>query len=725
MGHGVLLNSPTLTQILSNRARQFHDKPAFHFIHTNPNDSDSISYGQLHADAMAIAAELQTRAGRGDRAWLLYPPGMESIAAFFGCLYAGLVAVPLSPPRRRLQPLSLSTVLDASDPTLILTTSKHLETARSRYGALPELLNLTWIATDLIANERGRQWTDPNVSGCDVAFLQYTSGSTAEPKGVMVSHENLVHNLSLIHQSFGTDEHTTAVFWLPLYHDMGLIGGVLQPVYCGGTSILLSPTAFLQRPLRWLKAISANRATISGGPDFAYDLCVRKISPADMAGLDLSCLRIAFTGAERVQAETLQRFADTFCYCGFRPESFLPVYGLAEATLMVSGGPHGKAPTIMKVDPQSLSAHRIRKIDDRYSPGHELVASGTCLPTQCVLIVDPKSQRPCNNDEVGEIWLKGKSVAQGYFRQPAVTKATFQAYLADDGQGPFLRTGDLGFIHRDQLFVTGRLKDLIIIRGRNHYPEDIERTVEPLRPDFRAGHCAAFAVEVKGQERLVIVQELEPRTGSLNDETAFQAVRQAVAKAHEVEVYSIVFAKAGAIPKTTSGKRRRALCCDMFLEDDLVVIARWTADIRNASHQPVLSGTSHPEQQLTPQEIEVWLVQRIATQLSVPKGKVQVDRPFLELGMGSVEVAEVASDLEQWLNRKLSPTVIYNFPNISLLAQFLAAPERTSRAKVKATPSQHDDQEFNDRQLLCEIQGLSDTEIAAALRLDSSRCDTK
>jgi acyl-CoA synthetase (AMP-forming)/AMP-acid ligase II/acyl carrier protein len=506
---------------------------------------------------------------------------------------------------------------------------------------------------------------------------------------------------------------------------MGLIGGVLQPIYCGGTCTLLAPTAFLQRPLRWLEAISANRATISGGPDFAYDLCVRKISPADMAGLHLSCWRIAFTGSERVQAGTLQRFADTFSNCGFRPESFLPVYGLAEATLMVSGGPRGKAPTIIKVDAQSFSAHRIRKIDDGHSPGHELVASGTCLPPQCVRIVDPKSRRPCSDEEVGEIWLKGKSVAQGYFRQPAATKATFQAYLADDGQGPFLRTGDLGFIYRDQLFVTGRLKDLIIIRGRNHYPEDIERTVEPLRPDFRAGHCAAFAVEVKGRERLVIVQELEPRTRSLDDETAFQAVRKAVAKAHEIEVYSIVFAKAGAIPKTTSGKRRRALCCDMFLKDDLVVISRWTADIRKASHKPVLAGASHPDQQLTTQEIEAWLVQRIATQLSVPEGRVQVDKPFLELGMGSVEVVEVASDLEQWLNRKLSPTVVYNFPNISLLAQFLATPERLSHAKVKATPSQLNDRELNARQLLCEIQGLSDTEIAAALRLDSIRYDTK
>lgn len=703
----------TLVELLSCRAQQFGNKRAFSFVRTHDGDVVGMTYGQLHTHAMTIAAGLQSRTRPGDRAWLLFPPGLESIAAFFGCLYAGVVAVPLSPPRARRLSGSLSAVLDASEPALVLTSSEHLEQAANLYGELPQLQSLPWLATDRIPEDQRMRWRDPNVSQCDLAFLQYTSGSTAAPKGVMLSHENLMHNSSLIREAFGTDEDSTAVFWLPLYHDMGLIGGVIQPIYCGGTCVLLAPAAFLQRPRLWLETISSHRAAISGGPDFAYDVCARKIDPAECGGLDLSCWRLAFTGAEPIRAETLSRFASAFSVCGFRREAFLPVYGLAEATLMVSGGPRGTPPNVVQVDAMRLAEHRIHEVAEIQFTVRDLVGSGSCLPGQRVVIVDPKTSRPCRDDEVGEIWVRGGSVAQGYFRQPETTRATFGCFLADTQEGPFLRTGDLGFVRRGQLFVTGRLKDLIIIRGRNYYPEDIELAVEPVHPSFRAGHCVAFAVEVRDQERLVVVQELEPRTRSLDDDAAFQAVRQAISRAHEVEAYAIVLAKAGAIPKTTSGKRRRALCRDMFLQNELEVHARWTAGPKNGHRHPLLPAGRQSTCQLSAKEIEAWLVQRIAAQLHISASQVHVTTPFLELGMGSLDAMEVASDLQHWLDRRLSPTAIYNYPSISSLASWLASPVPVRKLPSVKAAAPSPASELDSDRLLRDIQQLSEADMAA------------
>jgi acyl-CoA synthetase (AMP-forming)/AMP-acid ligase II/acyl carrier protein len=704
----------TLVELLSGRAQQFENKQAFSFVRTQHGDVVSITYGQLHAHAMAIAAELQIRTRPGDRAWLLFPPGLESIAAFFGCLYAGVVAVPLSPPRTRRLSGSLQAVFDASEPALVLTSSEHLEQAASLYGELPQLQNLPWLATDGIPDDQRVQWRDPNIGRGDLAFLQYTSGSTAAPKGVMLSHENLIHNSSLIREAFGTDEDSTAVFWLPLYHDMGLIGGVIQPIYCGGTCVLLAPAAFLQRPRLWLETISSHRASISGGPDFAYDVCARKIGPEDRDGLDLSCWRLAFTGAEPIRAGTLDRFASAFAECGFRREAFLPVYGLAEATLMVSGGPRGNPPTVVRVDAANLGEHRICEVDEPQSAVRDLVGSGTCLPGQRVVIVDPNTSRPCREDEVGEIWVRGASVAQGYFRQSEATNSIFHGFLADaDDEEPYLRTGDLGFLRHGQLFVTGRLKDLIIIRGRNYYPEDIELTVEAAHPSFRAGHCVAFSAEIEEQERLVVVQEIEPRNRSVDSQAAFQAIRQAISAAHEVEAYSIVLAKAGAIPKTTSGKRRRTTCRDLFLEGGLEMHANWTARGRNGQPHPMISAPAEPVRQPTAKEIEVWLVQRIALRLSVTTSQIQLERPFFELGMGSLDAVEITSDLERWLNRQLIPTAIYNYPNISSLANWLATSARASEDPNATSLPQAG--AFSASQMLREIQQMSQEEIEASI----------
>jgi acyl carrier protein len=430
--------------------------------------------------------------------------------------------------------------------------------------------------------------------------------------------------------------------------------------------------------------------------------------------LDLSCWQVAFTGAEPIRAGTLERFAGAFSACGFRPESFLPVYGLAEATLMASGGPRGNPPVTLDVDAAALGEGRICEAGSADIPVRRLVGCGAGLPGQRTAIVDPQTGRLCAGDRVGEIWIAGKSVASGYFEQPEATETTFGNFLADSGEGPFLRTGDLGFLHRGQVFVTGRLKDRIIIRGRNHYPQDIEATVEAAFPGFRASNGVAFSVDTDDSERLVVVQELEPRVRSLDWDAAFQAVRQAVSAAHDLEVYSILLCKAGTVPKTTSGKRQRSVCRDLYLSDGLESLACWTGERRNGQHHPAVTEFQAPMVVRTAGEIEVWLVARIASQLGVLESQISVTTPFTDMGMGSLDAMEVAADLQQWLGRRLLPTAIYNYPNISSLSHWLAEPPAAPPPAPHRGP-RLPQEDFDPEQTLREIQQLTEEQMAEFL----------
>ena len=478
------LSRPTLVDLLRTRAAVQGDQLAFRFIPGDEGEEVGVTYRALDERARAIGGELQAMAAQGERALLLFPSGLDFVASFFGCLYAGIVAVPAAPPGRNRMTSSVEAIFDASNPALILSTAAHHRLAQQSYSHLTKLFERPWVAADRVANDRQQAWHELPIDGAQTAFLQYTSGSTSSPKGVILSHENLLQNAALIQRAFGNSPEGNGVFWLPLYHDMGLIGGVVQPVYCGGTCTLLAPAAFLQRPALWLETISRTRATVSGGPDFAYDLCVRKIPAEQRQGLDLSSWQVAFTGAERIRAETIERFAEAFAPCGFRREAFFPCYGLAEATLMASGGPRQTAPTIVRVSADSLARHRVEDVSHNGPTSRTLVGCGQCLPGQKIVIVDPKTCRPCAEAEVGEIWVRGSSVAGGYYQRPEATEAAFGGRLAGSDEGPFLRTGDLGFLRHGQLFVTGRIKDVIIIRGRNYYPEDIERSFERAYPAF-------------------------------------------------------------------------------------------------------------------------------------------------------------------------------------------------------------------------------------------------
>ncbi len=580
----------TLVEVLRWRALQQPEQRAYTYLLDGEIEGAHLSYAALDCQARAIGALLQSYRASGERALLLYPTGLEFIAAFFACLYAGVIAVPLPPPNpaqpQRTLP-RLRAITNDAHPSVALTTSSIFSKVERLFMQAPELQAMHWLVTDNVISSLAQEWQHPAVSRNTLALLQYTSGSTTIPKGVMVSHGNLLHNSAYLTHALDLTPDSVSVTWLPAFHDMGLTNGIIQPVYIGGRCFLMPPHSFLQRPVRWLQAISRYQATISGGPNFAYELCARKITPEQRETLNLSSWYAAYNGAEPIRADTLKRFAEAFALCGFHPSFFYPCYGLAEATLMVSGGLLKDEPIFCTTQVAALEQNRVVEALEQQQNVRTLVGCGRAQLNTKIVIVHPESLTQCAPDEVGEIWVSSPSVAQGYWNRPEETERTFQAYLADTGEGPFLRTGDLGFFKDGELFVTGRLKDLIIIGGRNLYPHDIELTVEQSHPAIRPGCCAAFSVDVADEERLIVVAEVagryrperdqqgeEPHSHPkgrllLDVETVVRALRRAVAEEHDVRVHTVVLLRAGRIPKTPSGKLQRRACQASFLEGTL------------------------------------------------------------------------------------------------------------------------------------------------------------
>jgi len=566
----------SLVDILRWRAKNQHDRLAYRFLVDGEFDEVVLTYEELDRRARSIAALLQSSAKAGDRALLLFPPGLDFIAAYFGCLYARIMAIPVYPPHpARLEktvPIIRRIAADAK-PSVALLTSSLFDGFKSQNAIWEELGEIKLLVTD---NNEVDDWVDkwqqPEIGGNDMAFLQYTSGSTTLPKGVIVSHSNLLHNLGLIEESFGLTSKSHTVFWLPPYHDMGLIGGILQSLYTGYAVTLFPHLMFLQRPIRWLQAISRFHATCSGGPNFAYDLCIRKIKPEQRAQLDLSSWEVAFNGAEPVYHKTLDQFADYFAPCGFRSEAFVPCYGLAEATLMVVGGPIARSPVIQNLMNSGLEQNQAIISSKRSEYTRTLVSCGQNMSDQEVRIVNVETLAPCLADEVGEIWVSGPGVASGYWNKPLETELTFGARLSNCKEGPFLRTGDLGFLHEGELYITGRLKNLIISDGKNHYSHDIERTVERSHPAIRLAGCAVFSINNSGGEDIIVIAEIEYKL-VVKAEEVIKAIRQAVATYHELDVSDIRLTNPGGIPRTTSGKIRHFLCKTNYLAEGFKEIA--------------------------------------------------------------------------------------------------------------------------------------------------------
>lgn len=573
----------SLVELLRQRARDQADESAFVFLGSDGGEANSLTYGELDEASRAVAAELHRLRVAGERALLLYPPGLEFVTAFFGCLYAGVVAVPVRPPhpmRPARKLFRLPGIVASAEPRVVLGSEAMISMLPALSLALPQLASASWLATDRISPVSAADWRDPMVEPATLALLQYTSGSTAEPKGVMISHSNLCHNLAAVHECEENDADTVSVTWLPCYHDMGLIEGILEPVYGGYTCYQMAPISFVQRPVRWLEAISRYAATNSGAPNFAYDLCVKKTTEEQSQGLDLSSWRVAYNGAEPIREDTMRRFCRAFAANGFRRRAFYPVYGLAEATLVVSSGRQATLPAVREVDADALGRDRAVEVRKSGSGSVQLVSCGPPAPYTNVTIVHPVTRRRCGTSEVGEIWVSGPSVSRGYWRRAQETRETLRARLADGDEGPFLRTGDLGLLWHGELFVTGRLKDVIIIRGRKHYAQDIEATVEQCHPAIRAFGSAAFAVETVEGEGLAVMaelrrQSLRRRRGKSRSESVIEGIREAVAERHEIEAHAVALLAPGAIPRTTSGKLRRGDCRNAFLARRLEPVEQW------------------------------------------------------------------------------------------------------------------------------------------------------
>lgn len=581
LSHTLPSHIVTLVDLLCYRAQHQPNQIAYTFLQDGEIEAARLTYEELDRKARSIAAHLQSLGAAHERALLLYPPGLEFITAFFGCLYAGVIAIPAYPPRPNRSISRLEAIVADADASITLTTASLLDTIEHRFAEVPGLAALHWVPTCTIADHLSSTWQKATVSSDSLAFLQYTSGSTGNPKGVMVSHGNLLSTSADLDRGWVHTSESVMVTWLPTFHDMGLIYGVLQPLYKGFPAYMMAPLSFLHRPYLWLKAISRLRATHSAGPNFAYDLCVRMVSPEQRATLDLSSWYMALNGAEPVRADVLEQFAETFKTCGFNRTAFCPGYGLAETSLKVSAVRKGDRPTFYRVESEALEQNQVVEASKDYQNVKTLVGCGYSEINAKIAIVNPKTLTCSAPKKVGEIWVSSASVAQGYWNRPKETEETFHAYLKDTGvrdsvsagEGPFLRTGDLGFLKDGELFVTGRIKDVIIIRGRNYYPQDIELTVERSHPALRPSCGVAFTIEVQGQERLVVVQEVERSyLRRLDVEEVVGNIYQALQVEHELEVFATVLLKTGSIPKTSSGKVQRRACKAMFLEGNLDIV---------------------------------------------------------------------------------------------------------------------------------------------------------
>jgi amino acid adenylation domain-containing protein len=749
----------SVVELLQQRAIEQPELKGYTFLSDGEQESADLTYQELDIQAQAIAQQLQALGILpGERALLLFPPGIEFIAAFLGCLYAGVVAVPAYPPHLNRPTPRLQAIVADARPQVALTTSQILAQGDRLFTHAPELAALSWLATDILDDKLAQNWQQPHITSNTLAFLQYTSGSTSTPKGVMVTHGNLLHNERLIKMGFQHNEQSVVVGWLPLFHDMGLIGNVLQPLYLGIPCILMPPVAFLQSPVRWLQAISRYRGTTSGGPNFAYELCLNKITPQQRETLDLSSWQVAFNGAEPVRAETLEQFARTFAPCGFRPEAFYPCYGMAETTLIISGGSQATAPVIQTVQKEALEQHQIvlaqsdeagdltldqfeKRTGQMDSPNPDgeaysqskspnpksqiaLVGCGQPLEKLQVVIAHPQTLTQCAPDEVGEIWVAGESVAQGYWNRPQETQRVFHAYLKDSGARPFFRTGDLGFFQNNELFITGRLKDLIIIRGRNHYPQDIESTVEQSHPSVQANCVAAFSLDIANEERLIVAAEIRrSHLRHLEVEAGIAAIRQAVAENHELQVYAVVLLKPGQIPKTSSGKIQRHACRSSFLAGNWDVIGSNTLEstsipeiFQNMSRETLFA--------IAPSDRDRWLQEVLQHQVArvLKISSLSIEQPLTALGLDSLMAVELKNTIETQLGVVLSMTSLLEGASIAELVTEILENLNSEIEPICTNKSTSDLLSYNQRSLWFMQQLAPESaayNIAQAVRISS------
>ena len=700
--NSIVFPGENLVSLLEQRAERTPDAIAYTFLQTGETGDEQITLGQLCERARQIAAYLRDKGvAANDPVLLLFHPGIDYICAFFGCQYAGAIPVPAYPPTHSRQFDRLQSIIDDAATVFALMGQNDRDAMRAIDGRMDGLSLKTWLIAEEAREYRGERF-NTGLDDSSVAFLQYTSGSTSSPKGVIVTHGNALANVRLIAEVTRANEHDVAMFWLPPYHDFGLIGGILAPLVIGCVGVLMAPSSFLVNPLRWLKAISDYRATITGAPNFAYELCARVITPEQRTALDLSSLRVAFNGAEPIRHGTVERFTQAFAASGFRSEAWLAAYGLAESTLMVSGRWAQSATsdvasqTFAKSALQQSRAIALDPVSTDSGDSIRLVSVGHALPGHRVVIVDPETLRRCEAGQVGEIWVSGPCVAKGYWKRPADTEELFAAAIvaesAEDCEVRYMRTGDLAFMHDGSLYICARHKDLIIINGLNIYPQDVELAAFGSHPALREDGTIAFAVEQDGTEKLVVVQELNFRASP--EDSMIGRIAAAVSDRVGVPPDVIVLVKAGRLPRTSSGKVRRRQCLQDFIDDKLPALKRWdrpqgadavptvTRGEAGQHAEPVTTTKPAPRSE---SEIQAWLCSELAGRMGLDSGSVDPSQPFAFYGLGSIAAVQLAEAIGNWLGSPIAPIVFWNHPTIAQLARHLSGPDVSADVNTDAS----------------------------------------
>ncbi len=658
------------------------NKVAFYYTDGETDSDQSITYAELDHAARAVAVRILENHKPGARGLLLYPPTMEFVVGFFGCLYAGCIAVPAFPPRRSRKGARIQGIAQDCRAQFALTTEDTVAQILKDEGTRAETESMQLLATDSVDRSIAIQYSDLPVDPRSLAVLQYTSGSTGQPKGVMLTHENLLRNCEMIAELFQINHEKRGVSWLPMYHDMGLVGGVLSPVYLSCTMTLMSPMSFMQRPIRWLRTISKYKATTSGGPNFAYQLCVDKVQEEEIAELDLSSWEVAFNGAEPVRASTLEMFSEKFGACGFSNKTHFPCYGMAETTLIVTGGPYHEPPVVRTFDSRKLDARIVTPVSEDSPDARGMVGCGYATANETVLIVDSETGTPLGDELIGEIWVQSPSVGKGYWEKDELSKSMFQA-MTSDGRGPFLRTGDLGFWSEGQLYVAGRVKDLIIVRGVNRYPQDIEETVEQCHESISSSAAAAFADDSGPRERLIIAVEVQ-RSLEADWGPVVQSIRRAVTQIHELPPDAVVLVRHGSLPRTSSGKIQRHACLRGFREGTLRVIHQWlsweedlpepTPMIAAATVDDLKSGfhrAAAAKKTLDPDPAIVALVRRAVKAVAQERAKLlDLDtNVIVDLGLDSLERLQIAHTLENAVGGRFPEDVLQEIETVREIAE--------------------------------------------------------
>ncbi len=638
---------PSFDKLIQMRSSEHSGKIIYSFYPKGEDECISITYSELDQKIKTVASKLQQLNLKGERVLLLYPSGLEYIIGFFACLYAGVIAVPLYPPETARMKHTLERIYlvmkDSGANNALITREIFNQINEKGQDYNINFKNLNWIISDEINPESENDWRETDNTLETIAYLQYTSGSTGTPKGVIIKHRNLLSNADIIHKAFEFNSRSTIVMWLPLYHDMGLIGSVIQPIFSNSPINIFPTISFLEKPFRWLKMISDIEVgeVMSGGPNFAYDLCIKRTNEEQRNSIDLSNWNAAFSGSEPVRSTTINAFVEAFGGSGFKRSAFYPCYGLAEATLFVTGGDKFSEPIEYYISKKELEKHKIKSAAAAEADALNFIGCGKTFLDEKVFIVDPVTENICGPNAVGEVWVKGESISSGYWGKTKLSKEILNAELKELNQKPFLRTGDLGFIKDGELFITGRLKDLIIIRGSNHYPQDIELTVEESTDLVRPGFGAAFSVEAEGEERLVIVYEAKPRKENWPE--IIQKIKDQVSINHNILAYDIALVKPKSVPKTSSGKIRRQSCKNLYLEYKFNIVCSLLKD--NLTEEKIEIG----ENPKNPFELKV--IQLLTGHFDK---SFNLDNSLISLGIDSLKAVELKNEIETVFNIHLS-----------------------------------------------------------------------